>query len=127
MIFPQYNYKDYNNSNKSEWPTTNWNKMVNDSYKYCENIENPYEFEGICEDILLPSYHPYWKIATLIKLIQDTTRIKNKLAFCIEFPDKFKTEFSNLVSPQDIAKLIQEAELKINNHKYLKYATKRLL
>ena len=65
MKFPQYNYKDFNNENKSEWalqpPTiSNWCKMVNDADEYCKTITDIKDFDGKCKDWELPSKHPYW-------------------------------------------------------------------
>jgi len=75
MIFPQYNYKEFNNSNKSEWvlqpPTVeNWCKMVNGSVKYCNELTDVFEFIGHCEPIDLPSEHPYWKLQSFKRTIE---------------------------------------------------------
>jgi hypothetical protein len=80
MIFPQYNYRNFDNSNKQEWalqpPTIeNWCKMINESVDYCIKILDMNEFKGKCKESELPSFHPYWKHKTkenTINMIKQT-------------------------------------------------------
>lgn len=80
MIFPNYEYKELNNSNKSKW-VDEWNVMVNKAHAYCESLKNVYEFIGKCADSDLPSFHPYWKIQSkinTISLLQTTLESASK-------------------------------------------------
>jgi hypothetical protein len=82
MIFPQYNYSELNNSDKSIWIISDWCKMVRESKEYCKNIKNIFEFEGKCRVSDLPSWHPYWKYA--VKKQDDFIGIRRKFAFYTE-------------------------------------------
>jgi hypothetical protein len=132
MVFPQYNYQNFHNNNKELWPlqpatTENWCKMVNDCFAYCENIENPYEFEGICSASDLPSEHPYWDIQVLNKQIEYALQISNKLERCKKNPDMFKYEFSQNTDFQAEEKKFNELKENINKNKYLKYTNKQII
>jgi hypothetical protein len=76
MIFPNYKYKEFNNTNKSEWPIESWCEMIKLSSKYCSNLEDIFEFEQYCRSCDLPSEHPYWKLQSLKRRIEliDYTR-----------------------------------------------------
>jgi len=60
MIMCQYNYQNFHNDNRNDWPIEDWCQMVNDCYRYCERVQNMMEFEGLCKPHDLPSFHPYW-------------------------------------------------------------------
>jgi hypothetical protein len=82
MIFPQYEYKEYNDNNREFWaiqpPTIkNWCKMVNEAHEYCAKLENVFEFEDIIFESSPPSFHPFWKFQSfkrIIELIEETRK-----------------------------------------------------
>tara|TARA_R110002051_G_C8370930_1_gene443517 strand:+ start:107 stop:472 length:366 start_codon:yes stop_codon:yes gene_type:complete len=98
MIFPQYDYKEFNKDNKNDWPlqpptADNWCKMVNDSEKHCKSIDYIFEFDGLCEPTSLPSYHPYWKLEFFknnLKLIENTRQSINATNEYIKTDQSYK-------------------------------------
>jgi|TARA_R110002153_G_C12932675_1_gene456234 hypothetical protein len=82
MIFPQYKYKEYNNTNKKYWPLQpatieNWCKMVNEAHEYCVELKDVFEFDEIIYESSPPSFHPYWKLQSFkrtIELIEETRK-----------------------------------------------------
>lgn len=94
MVFPQYNYKEFNNTNKDKWIIKDWNKMVNDAFKYCESLNDVFEFDKYCKPTDLPSFHPYWKIQVknnLIQLIKETEGLLSSCEKYIENDGYYKT------------------------------------
>lgn len=69
MVFPNYDYKEFNNRDKSEYPC-DWREMVALSVEYCRNLKNVFEFVRKCKDSDLPSFHPYWKYISMKNTMQ---------------------------------------------------------
>lgn len=71
MIFPQYNYQEFNDTNKKDWPKSDYNEMLKDAVEYCKNLpfENILEFEGKCE--FPPSFHPYWDYSIVLNMSKE--------------------------------------------------------
>lgn len=76
MIFPNYSYQEYNNSNKKDWPIQSWCDMLNLSNEYCKTLDDVFEFEDQCREVDLPSEHPYWKLQSFKRTLEliDFTR-----------------------------------------------------
>jgi len=81
MIFPNYQYKEFNNSNQNKWPIQppsieSWCIMLKESKEYCKSLNDIFEFEGLCVSSTLPSEHPYWKIQSFKRTLDliDSTR-----------------------------------------------------
>lgn len=113
MRFPQYDYKEFNRTNKHEWPLDDWFKMMKDAHAYCKEITYIYDFEGKCRDSDLPSFHPYWKFETLkdtIKLIHGIRRQINEANLYIKNGGShvFNAIAMNDRSRKTIANLLKE-------------------
>jgi len=133
MIFATYNYKEYHNGNKSEWPIQPptqeaWNIMVNSDYTYCQN-HNLLRGANNIPKHHLPSYHPYWQKQSIKNTKNYVYTLIEKLKKCIKDPELYKIEFRKganyyTVISFDINPIIKREGLKIrlpeNNKKNIK-------
>lgn len=118
MIFPQYNYRPYNNGNKNKWPVQpptqeSWNLMHNQAIEYCNSITDAMEFKGKCEAIDLPSFHPYWKAQSEQSIYDIAAKMAEKLKKCINNPDLYRYEFNSLADYDSVSKRIIELNEKL--------------
>lgn len=121
MVFSQYNYLKYDKSNQQQWPITDWNKMVNDNYAYCETSATPTDFIGKCDAVDLPSNHPYWKIKTLQNKVNAINKTIEKLKATANNEHLFKMEFSMLTSWNQVKKITIAEITEFKKSRYYKY------
>lgn len=96
MIFPCYNYQEFNNSNTGTHPKP-WAEMLKESSAYCKGLpkESIMEFEGKCEASDLPSEHPYWRVQVNKRRYQEYLRLKENYQLCVENQDLLPRLFNN--------------------------------
>ena len=121
MIFPQYDYKNFHNENKEEWPngTTieDWCKMVNDAYKYCQELEDYMEFEGKCNYWDLPSFHPYWRVQTILDDEKTLARHLRNYEKCLEEPENVIYLYNASMTFEKLENMIIKRGLELNKMK----------
>lgn len=111
MIFPNYDYKEYHNGNKNEWPVQPptqeaWNEMHNKAVSYCENI-SPEDYPKHIKPTQLPSFHPYWGLQAQKNTYEYALLLIEKLKKCLKDYSLFKYEFNRSASKEKIALQIQ--------------------
>lgn len=114
MIFPNYNYQEFHNGNKEQWPIQPptqeaWNNMHNEAVKYCENI-NHTEYKG--KPTELPSFHTYWKYKAEESTYNYYKLLITKLEKCNNNPELYKTEFRGGATYPTVVKQILEIRQK---------------
>ena len=115
MIFPNYNYKEYNLDNKEVWPDS-WENMLFNCHKYCTSLplNNILEFEGKCNPIYLPSEHPYWML--YVSKQRHNSRIIHLDNYnkCVQKPSLIKFFYNISTSLEDIKRKLDLLEIQAN-------------
>ncbi len=109
MVMCHLDYKNFHIENKELWVTSDdwnsdWCKMVNDNQSYCKAlpIEKYKEFEGKCDEVNLPSFHPYWKVQIMLSDKKNYSELIEKYNECKEDNSKIKFLFNSSTQLSDI-------------------------
>lgn len=118
MIFCNYNYKEFNNNNKNEWPLQpptqeNWNKMVNENYNYCLELKS-IDFPNHLNSSDLPSFHPYWTEFTKQNTIKTLERHIKNYEICKKDPNQIKYLYNLDTTLKMISDKIEKLKSEIN-------------
>lgn len=127
MIFCQYNYKEFNNSNKHEHPTT-WNKMVDGNTVYCERFNILkwtkfwfYIYTGKIKLHEIPSCHPYFKYVVQKRMLNNLVLLYNTYFECKKDTTKIKYYFNSSTTINTIEAKIKKDASKITMLPFVVY------
>jgi hypothetical protein len=110
----RFGYKEIKAIHPDNWE--NHVRTVNAEYDYCKSlsISKWDEFKGKCDEVDLPSFHPYWRVKNMLDDAMVYFEIKAKYEKGIHNEKLIKIHFDQMITRKQIKDILVLKEDSIN-------------